>query len=226
MRNKILLLTFLAILLCLLLSLPLKALCQDNEYAPQQPVQQIGPPTAATPTPTPTAIPRSSNQPSATSDSSWFSSNPTIVPKTSEDFNFAALGLPLVGVLAVVGGGVAVVFFARGRKVSESKLRSMPYGDFQSWVLKQMNGKTGSGDIDGFTGNGAPVIIRQTDTVGMPEIQKFAGALAKNRSRNGVIVAFGFGSDAIRAKVRMRMAYRVDIEMVQVNELIYSPRAF
>ena len=80
--------------------------------------------------------------------------------------------------------------------------------------------------IDGFTMGGQPVLIKQSDGIGMSVIESFASALARNKVREGVIVAFSFGSDAIRGKVRAKMNYGLELQMLTVDELIYSKRAF
>jgi hypothetical protein len=80
--------------------------------------------------------------------------------------------------------------------------------------------------IDGFTKGGQPVSIKQSDDVGLTVVESFASALAKNQAREGVIVAFSFGSDAIRGKVRAKMNYGRDLQMLTVNELIFNKGAF
>jgi hypothetical protein len=78
--------------------------------------------------------------------------------------------------------------------------------------------------IDGYTGRGQPVQIKQSDDVGMIMIESFAAALARNKARNGVIVGYSFGSDAVRGKIRVQMNYKLQIEMLTIKELIESKR--
>lgn len=126
-------------------------------------------------------------------------------------------------VVAVVGVGGFVAFRKRG--VSEEKLRRLSNNEFQQWVLKKLDGKPGSSKdnamgIDGFSPLNLPISIKQTDAVGMNAIDLFAASLAKSRATGGLMVAFGFGDDAIRGKVRARTNYRLDIQMMTVRELI------
>jgi hypothetical protein len=131
------------------------------------------------------------------------------------------VGAVLVVAVACVGGFVAF----RKRGVSEEKLRRLSSSEFQQWVLKKLDGKPGSSKdtamgIDGFSRLNLPISIKQTDAVGMNAIDLFAASLAKSRATGGIMVAFGFGDDAIRGKVRARTNYRLDIEMMTVRELL------
>jgi hypothetical protein len=128
-----------------------------------------------------------------------------------------------VVVVAVVG--VASFVLLRKRRVNESSLRRSPNSEFHKWVLRKLEGRDASSaeiamGIDGFTRLGDPIAIKQSDTVGMAIIDQFAVALSKSRARNGIMVAFGFGSDAFRGKVRARTNFKVDIELLTVQELI------
>lgn len=142
----------------------------------------------------------------------------------------SSINLPLIA--GGVGVGVAVacvvvasVMLLRKRRVSEKSLRNRSNSDFQAWVLKKLEGRASTSmdialGIDGFSRLGEPICIKQSDSVGLPEIDRFAVALAKSRARNGTMVAFGFSGDAIRGKVRARTNFKVDIQMMTVQELI------
>jgi len=132
----------------------------------------------------------------------------------------------IVGVVVVVAVvGVLGFFLIKKRRVSESSLKRLSSGDFQQWVLKRLDGKPGSSKdtamgIDGFSRLNLPISIKQTDAVGMNAIDLFAASLAKSRATGGIMVAFGFGDDAIRGKVRARTNYRLNIEMMTIRELL------
>lgn len=130
---------------------------------------------------------------------------------------------------AAVGVAVACVgstfFLLKKRRVSEKSLRNLSNSDLQRWVLKQLDGRMPSSSdsalgIDGFSRLGEPISIKQSDSVDMAAISSFAAALAKNRKRNGIVVAFGFSADAIRGKVRARTSYGIDIQMITFQELM------
>jgi hypothetical protein len=139
------------------------------------------------------------------------------------DFSLVSWG---VGVAAVVGVGATSFFMLKKRHVSERSLRRMSNSEFQRWVNKKLGGRDATSSdlamgIDGFSRSGEPISIKQSDSVDMLTIDRFAAALAKSRARSGTIVAFGFGADAIRGKVRARTNYHVDIQMVTVQELMF-----
>jgi hypothetical protein len=58
----------------------------------------------------------------------------------------------------------------------------------------------------------------------MTMIDSFAAALARNKARNGVIVAYSFGGDAVSGKIRAQMNYKLQIEMLTIKELLESKR--
>jgi hypothetical protein len=145
--------------------------------------------------------------------------------------DFMLIGEAGIGVAAAVGVGMAAFMVVKKKRISEKSLRSMPANEFNTWVLNRISGKSASSKdlslgIDGYTNSGIPVMIKQADNVGLAAIERFAASLAKNRSRNGLIVAFDYGSDAIRGKVRARMTYRLDIELLTVRELMVSKRSY
>jgi len=134
----------------------------------------------------------------------------------------------IYGVAAVAGiAGVAIAafFVMKKRSVKEEDLKKMSPNEFQDWVLKRVAGKPSSQSdvhmgIDGYTVDGKPVSIKQADNVGRNAIENFAAAMGRHRSRNGTIVAFSFDNDAIRGRVRAKLNYGTDIQMVTVRELI------
>jgi hypothetical protein len=136
----------------------------------------------------------------------------------------------LIGTIVGVGVVVAVVgvlgfVLLKKRRVSEASLKRLSSSDFQQWVLKRLDGKPGSSKdtamgIDGFSRLNLPISIKQTDAVGMNAIDLFAASLAKSRATGGIMVAFGFGDDAIRGKVRARTNYRLNIEMMTIREML------
>ena len=136
-----------------------------------------------------------------------------------------------VGVVIIAGAGGTTFFLMKSRRVNEKSLRRLSSGEFNDWVLGKLNGQAPTArdtamGIDGYTSGGEPVLIKQTDDVGMNIIDSFAVTLARNRSRGGMIVAFSFGNDAIRGKVRAKMNYRLEIELLTVKELIDGNRRF
>jgi hypothetical protein len=228
MKTKIALLLFASTLLLTIALVPMIAFCQDAPAQQGSGVTSSTPGYAATPTP-PFSTTAKPSQTTLPQQSSLFKTpTPTPKPKNTQvGFDFASLTIPAVVIGLCAVGGVSTVVLMKKRRVSESSLRRMSYTEFQNWVVKRVGGTVGSGGgIDGITMSGLPVMIKQSDDIDRTTIEKFAAELARSRKRQGMVVAFGFGGDAIRGKVRAKMSYRLDIEMVTVSELIYSKRMF
>jgi hypothetical protein len=137
------------------------------------------------------------------------------------------IGGAMYGVAAVAIAGVAIGAFVvvKKRGVKEADLRKLTSSEFQNWVLKKMSGKSSSQSdahmgIDGYTIDGTPILIRQTDDIDRNEIEKFAAAMGRHNAKNGTIVAFNFGTDAVRGRVRAKLNYGREIQMITVRELI------
>jgi hypothetical protein len=138
------------------------------------------------------------------------------------------IGGAVYGVAAVVVvAGVAIAAFVvvKKRTVKEEDIKKLPPTDFQNWVLKRIGGKSSSQSdarmgIDGYTIEGQPISIKQADGVDRNAIENFAAAMGHHNAKNGTIVAFSFSDDAIRGRVRAKMAYGREIQLVTVKELI------
>jgi hypothetical protein len=134
---------------------------------------------------------------------------------------------PAIGVAAVAVVAVAAVVVVKKRKVGEKDLRKLPPTEFQNLVLKKLAGKPPSPTdsrigIDGYTPEGQPISIQQSDGVGRDVIDKFASAIGQSKAKSGLLVAYSFGSDAYTAKVKAKLNYGLEIQMVTVKELIES----
>jgi hypothetical protein len=139
-------------------------------------------------------------------------------------FNFASVAVPVVVAVIVVLCSMAGFVMFRKMRLSEEKVKGFTSFDFQNWVMQRLGGHAGSvldsrKGIDGFTGDNAPLVIKQTDSVGRFQVDSFMNALTQAKARSGVMVAFGFDSEAHAAVARARMN-RIDIKLVTVKELI------
>jgi hypothetical protein len=137
------------------------------------------------------------------------------------------IGGAMYGVAAVAVAGVAIGAFVlvKKRSVKEADLRKLTSSEFQNWVLKKMSGKSSSQSdarmgIDGYTSDGNPILIKQADDIDRNVIEKFAAAMGRRNAKNGTIVAFNFGTDAVRGRVRAKLNYGREIQMITVRELI------
>jgi hypothetical protein len=141
------------------------------------------------------------------------------------DFDIGGAVYGATAVAVIAGVAVAAFVVMRKRNVKEADLRKLPPTEFQNWVLKKMGGKSSAqGDarmgIDGYTIDGQPIAIKQADGIDRNVIENFAAAMGRRNAKNGTIVAFSFGTDAVRGRVRAKMSYGLEIQMVTVKELI------
>jgi len=135
------------------------------------------------------------------------------------------MGSVAIGVVAVAGVAIAAFVVVKKRKVSEKNLRKLQAPELQNYVLKKLVGKSSSTrdsrlGIDGYTIEGQPISIKQSDGVDRNVIESFAAAMGRSKAKNGIIVAFSFGDDAFRGKVRAKLNYGLEIQMVTVKDLI------
>ncbi len=139
--------------------------------------------------------------------------------------NVGGIGGAIVGVV-VVGAVVATGFvFFKKRRVTEASLHRLTSFEFQEWVVKKMRANAASQKdvylgIDAYTQEGYPIQIRNEDDVGKRMIDSFAAALARNKARNGTVVAFSFGKDAFEGVMKARINYRLEIKTMTAKELL------
>jgi hypothetical protein len=144
------------------------------------------------------------------------------------DISGAVYGAAVVAVVAGVAIGAFVV--VKKRTVKEADLRKLTASEFQNWVLKKMSGKSSSESdarmgIDGYTLDDQPLSIKQVNDVDRNVIENFAAAMGRRNAKNGTIVAFSFGTDAVRGRVRAKLNYGREIQMITVRDLIEGNRA-
>jgi len=125
----------------------------------------------------------------------------------------------IVVVVAAVAG--VSVFFVFKRRVNEKSLRRASARDFEDWVIKKFNGKPSdpASGVNGFTEGGQPLLIVQSDHVGLAEVEGFVKVLAKGRAQKGTIVAFNFDNDTIEGKVAA-MDNGIELQLLRVAELV------
>jgi hypothetical protein len=131
----------------------------------------------------------------------------------------------IIGVSTVAAVTMGGYFLVKRKKVSEIDLRRLSYNEFQNWVIQRLRGKTSSLEysrmgIDGFTTEGHPIKIVQSDSVDGNAIDTFASLILRVKEKNGKVVAFGFSDDVYRGIVRAKRNYGIEIEKVTVKELI------
>lgn len=141
--------------------------------------------------------------------------------------DFLVVGGAIVGVAVVAAVAIAAVVVVRRKKVTEEDLRKLPPSEFQDWVVQRLFGRVSSQKdsyrgIDGYTVEGHPIRVKQSDDIGRNVIDNFVTAMGRSKAKNGIIVAFSFGKGAYVGIVRARLHYGREIKTVTVKELIES----
>jgi len=112
-----------------------------------------------------------------------------------------------------------------GMPMTEKELRSLPPFEFQNWVVKRMFGrvskrKTSDMGIDGYTLEGYPIQVKQSDHIGRNVVDNFETAMRRVNKKRGAIVAFSFGKGAYEEIARAKLNGGLEIIAITVKELI------
>lgn len=74
--------------------------------------------------------------------------------------------------------------------------------------------------VDGYTEEGAPVQVKQSEGVGRPVVDSFEAAIRREGKEKGTIVAFSFTKGAVEECARVKRKEDLDIELKEVEELL------
>jgi hypothetical protein len=112
-----------------------------------------------------------------------------------------------------------------GMPLTEEDLRKLPPFEFQNWVVQRLFGrvsarKSSDMGIDGFTFEGVPIQVKQSDDIGRNVVDNFETAIRRRRQSKGVIVAFSFGRGANEEMARAKLHDNLDITLLTVKELL------
>jgi len=116
-----------------------------------------------------------------------------------------------------------------GMPMTEDELRKLQHFEFQNWIVRRLFGrvsdrKSSDMGIDGYTFEGHPVQVKQSDDVGRNVIDNFETALRRRGAKKGVIVAFSFGKGAYEETARAKLHDGLEIELVKATDLIRNRR--
>jgi len=114
-----------------------------------------------------------------------------------------------------------------GMPLSEEDLRKVAPFDFQNWVVKRLFGrvsarKTSDMGIDGYTFEGIPIQVKQSDDIGRNVIDNFETAIRRKKATKGIIVAFSFGKGSNEEIARAKLYDGIDIKPITIKQLIES----
>lgn len=120
----------------------------------------------------------------------------------------------------------AVHYDVHGLVKSLKDLKALDPFEFQNWAINAVYGqhsprKIADMGIDGFTFmEHHPIQVKQTDHVGRPVIDAFAGVLQREKEKKGMAIAFGFTSGAVDEVARLEREDKIKIELVKSADLV------
>lgn len=114
-----------------------------------------------------------------------------------------------------------------GMPLTEEDLRKLPPFEFQNWVVQRLFGRVSSRKssdmgIDGFTFEGNPIQVKQSDDIGRNVVDNFETAMRRRKARKGTIVAFSFGKGAYEEIARAKLHDDLEIKALTVKEMLKS----
>tara|TARA_B110001454_G_scaffold28073_1_gene27445 strand:+ start:36771 stop:38312 length:1542 start_codon:yes stop_codon:yes gene_type:complete len=91
--------------------------------------------------------------------------------------------------------------------------------EVMGWEVNEK--KSGDGGIDGWTSEGLPIQIKNHNTTaaGRPDIQKFFGALAKEKKKTGIFVAWRFAGEAYEYIADMKRDHKIEIKAIECSKI-------
>lgn len=116
-----------------------------------------------------------------------------------------------------------------GMPMTEDELRKLQPFEFQNWVIQRLFGRVSSRKssdmgIDGYTFEGHPVQVKQSEDVGRNVIDNFETALRRVNKNIGVIVAFSFGKGSYEEIARAKLHDGLTIKPLVVADLLKIDR--
>jgi DNA modification methylase len=114
-----------------------------------------------------------------------------------------------------------------GMPMTEEDLRKISDTDFQNWAVQRLFGrvsarKTGDMGIDGYTFEGHPIQVKQSDDIGRNVIDNFETAMRRRKAKKGVLVAFSFGKGAYEEIARAKLHDGLEIKALTVREILQT----
>jgi len=124
-----------------------------------------------------------------------------------------------------IARGFAVV----GMPMTEKELRKLEPFEFQNWVVQRLFGrvsqkKSADMGIDGYTFEGYPIQVKQSESIGRNVVDNFETAMRRTKSKVGVIIAISFGKGAHEEIARAKRDENLEIKAITVSELVKKER--
>ena len=120
-------------------------------------------------------------------------------------------------------------FHVVGMPMNIEDLSKLEPFEFQNWVIQRLYGrvaarKTGDMGIDGYTYEGYPVQVKQSENIGRNVVDNFETAIRRGKKKKGVIVAFSFSRGAYEEIARVKLEGGLEIDAIKVEELLKDRR--
>jgi len=112
-----------------------------------------------------------------------------------------------------------------GMPLTEEDLRKLPPFEFQNWVVQRLFGrvsarKSSDMGIDGYTFEGVPIQVKQSDDIGRNVIDNFETAIRRRKQSKGIIIALSFGKGAYEEIARAQLHDNIEIKALTVKEML------
>lgn len=113
-----------------------------------------------------------------------------------------------------------------GIRYESAELKKLKPFEFQNWVVGIMSGtvsdkKSADMGIDGYSFmERDPIQVKQQESIGRPDIDKFETAIRRVGKQKGYVVAFGFTKGAYDEVARVKRKNDLEIELLTVKELV------
>jgi DNA modification methylase len=115
-----------------------------------------------------------------------------------------------------------------GAPATLADLKRMKPFDFQNWVFNRIYGranpkKVADEGVDGWTFNGDPVQVKQSEDVGDPIVRLLFGDMQRLNKKFGAVVAFSFSTTANERVNELKRQHGVTIKLVKVDDILKTP---
>jgi len=105
------------------------------------------------------------------------------------------------------------------------QLRLLNGQDFQDFIIEQIDGKPAvrkvhDFGIDGYTADGIPVQVKNSEKVGRNVVDNFQAAIRRVDSKKGKIYAVTFGRGATEEAARLKNEDGINIELIELKPFL------
>lgn len=105
------------------------------------------------------------------------------------------------------------------------QLRKLSGGEFQDFIIEQIQGKPAARKvhdfgIDGYTKDGIPVQVKNSEKIGRNVVDNFLAAIRRVSSKEGKIYAVTFGKGATEEAARLKNEDGINIELIDLKTFL------